>query len=688
MKKLQLLLLSLLGLLVWTACDSDDDNLVNPLNPANQVKFQGTIGDERLRATGTSWDAGDAIGVYALTANGTLPSGVYAEKENVKYTTPGTGDFTAASTPIVFPETGALDFVAYYPYQESISEYIYKINVADQSKSAAIDVLYSNNAKGATVSNPDVALQFKHQLSMLVLEVSTGDGVVSLTDLKVFANNFVTNGEMKLADGVVTLGETKGNLTLAPQIEETGKKGVVAAILVPGQDLKDTEIVFTLGGQDYVWSPEEIVLASGKRYTYQIVLSTTGLVVVNPNATIVDWEDANTGTGTVVLEPEEGGGESDYLTVAQLRAKHTGSDVTISDDVKIKAVVISSLAGGNSTSLKNIVVQDETAGIAIRFVDNEDKFEFGDEVEISLKDQQLSAYNGLLQINNLANANVTKVGTKAVTAKEITAAQLLSGDYESQYVAVTKVQVVSADLEKTFATDKHGSINIEAESGETFVMFTSSYATFKGEKVPQGSGTLKGIASVNKDVYQILPTVATDFAGMTGERFGDDNNGGEPGNTVVFYEETFNGVIEEGNTDDKKKLNENGTVTGFDFSEGKYTGTDTDIRQTKTIGAHVWFPAKKISNLKISNISSGYTQIKLTYDMASNGKNVASNLLKIKCNDVDIPLSDVVLGDQNIFTTITLDIPMDDVTTLEFYADETNTSGLRLDNIKLEGVKK
>jgi hypothetical protein len=86
------------------------------------------------------------------------------------------------------------------------------------------------------------------------------------------------------------------------------------------------------------------------------------------------------------------------------------------------------------------------------------------------------------------------------------------------------VQVVAADLGKTFATESaHGSINMEAESGETFIMFTSRYAAFRAETVPQGSGTLKGIASVNNDVYQILPTTAADYAGMTGARFGVTN---------------------------------------------------------------------------------------------------------------------------------------------------------------------
>jgi endonuclease G len=160
MKSFKFIFVLLFGLLLLNACDTEKDSLENPLDNANQVKFQATIGAaSSTRASGTEWDAGDAIGVYALNGGETLPSGVYDGKENIKYTTPGSGTFTAATAGISFPETGgALDFVAYYPYQETIDGYTYNINVTNQSNSAAIDLLYSNNAKGKTKGNPLVNL--------------------------------------------------------------------------------------------------------------------------------------------------------------------------------------------------------------------------------------------------------------------------------------------------------------------------------------------------------------------------------------------------------------------------------------------------------------------------------------------------------------------------------------------------
>jgi hypothetical protein len=89
------------------------------------------------------------------------------------------------------------------------------------------------------------------------------------------------------------------------------------------------------------------------------------------------------------------------------------------------------------------------------------------------------------------------------------------------YVAVTNVQVVNADLSKTMVVGTaHTSIKMESSTGETFEMFNASYSEFKSLAVPQGSGTLKGIANINLTTYQLIPQNRADFADMTAARFG------------------------------------------------------------------------------------------------------------------------------------------------------------------------
>jgi hypothetical protein len=99
-------------------------------------------------------------------------------------------------------------------------------------------------------------------------------------------------------------------------------------------------------------------------------------------------------------------------------------------------------------------------------------------------------------------------------------ADFLANKYEGQYVAIEGVQVADADLSNTFVMGgAHTSINMEDASGNKFVVFSSKYATYGATAVPQGSGTIKGISSINNGNMQIIFCQTSDFAGLTGTRF-------------------------------------------------------------------------------------------------------------------------------------------------------------------------
>lgn len=242
-----------------------------------------------------------------------------------------------------------------------------------------------------------------------------------------------------------------------------------------------------------------------------------------PNSGLQRQADIKIKTATAyeyVRITQAGAAVKTYITLSELRAM---GETTITTDVYMKASLINDQDGGNNTSLKNVYVQDQNAGICVRLVANAETMAVGTELEFKLQGAVLSKYNGLLQLNNFANANMTKTGaTVVIPAKSITAAQLLTGSYESMYVAIPNVQVVNADLGKTMVVGtSHTSINMEATTGEKFVMFNASYSEFKALNVPQGSGTLKGIATINNTTIQVMPQVRADFTGMTGTRFGN-----------------------------------------------------------------------------------------------------------------------------------------------------------------------
>lgn len=66
---------------------------------------------------------------------------------------------------------------------------------------------------------------------------------------------------------------------------------------------------------------------------------------------------------------------------------------------------------------------------------------------------------------------------------------------------------------------------MEDAEGNTFVVFSSKYSTFGATAVGQGSGTIKGISAKNNATIQIIFAQESDFAGLTGARFGQE--GGE-----------------------------------------------------------------------------------------------------------------------------------------------------------------
>ena len=220
-------------------------------------------------------------------------------------------------------------------------------------------------------------------------------------------------------------------------------------------------------------------------------------------------------------QPPVGGGS--LMTIAEVLK---AGSAALPSGSYIEAVVISDRNLNNLTSKKGLYVQDETAGLQFYLAENHE-FNFGDKVSVDLSDVKLGAYNGAVQVSGLALSKISVISTgNTVTPKTVTIADFLANKYEGQYVAIEGVQVAASDLSKTFVEGgSHTSINVETADGDKFVIFSSKYATYGTETVPQGSGTLKGISSINNGALQIIFAQTSDYAGLTGERF-DGNPGG------------------------------------------------------------------------------------------------------------------------------------------------------------------
>lgn len=227
-------------------------------------------------------------------------------------------------------------------------------------------------------------------------------------------------------------------------------------------------------------------------------------------------------------DPEPPVVEETLMTIAEVLA----STSALPEGSYIEAVVISDRTLNNLTSKKGLYVQDATGGLQFYLAANHE-LNFGDKVKINLAGQKLADYNGAVQVSDLALDKITTVSTgNAVEPKTVTVADFLANKYEGQYIAIEGVQVAESDLAKTFVEGtgdnaKHTSINVETADGKTFVIFSSKYASYGAETVPQGSGTIKGISSISKGTMQLIFAQASDYAGLTGERFDGNAGGGD-----------------------------------------------------------------------------------------------------------------------------------------------------------------
>ena len=223
------------------------------------------------------------------------------------------------------------------------------------------------------------------------------------------------------------------------------------------------------------------------------------------------------------------------MTIAEVLAY----GAALPSDAVIEGVVISNMDLNNLTSKKGMYVQDATAALQFYLAENH-SFAFGDKVQISLGGVTVGEYNGAVQISGLALSKIAKVSSgNTVTPKTVTMADFLANKYEGQYIALEGVQVIADDMSKTFVMGgAHTSITMEDASGNTFVVFSSKYSTFGATAVPQGSGVIKGISSINSGNMQLIFAQGSDYAGLTGARFdgievtppaeGGDDNGETP----------------------------------------------------------------------------------------------------------------------------------------------------------------
>lgn len=328
--KISRILIIFLSFSLLIAC-SKDTEIENPNNTPKAVKFQSTISGLQTKATGSTWENQDEIGVFMKKAGQSLSATMVVDNvSNKRYETiSGNGVFTPLSgNSIYYPSNGSfVDFVAYHPYKSTLSDLNIPVDVTNQSSQSAIDLLYSNNATNLNKDVPTASLAFSHQLSKMVFNVTAGTGVSSLNGLTITISGMKTKGTFSLIDGSLTTDNTSGT-GITAKISANGNDMLGEAIVIPVSDLNGAIITFTLPtAGTFTWDiPSNTDYNKGHKYTYDVELKKTdgsGVATII-NASIVDWVTGSTEHISIEKNPGEPGGDGTYAnpyTVNQLSSK-------------------------------------------------------------------------------------------------------------------------------------------------------------------------------------------------------------------------------------------------------------------------------------------------------------------------------------------------------------------------------
>lgn len=289
MKISNLLYMGALSTLALMSCTNNDDN--SEWYGSEGIVFTTAI---QSRVSGNTWNANDEVGIYMMNAGSGIEA---ATAQNKKYIAQTNGTLTAApGNGIYLPESGNVDFIAYYPYTTSVSGNKLAVNVSDQSNPAAIDLIYSNGTKGvAATTSTTISLGFTHQLTKVTLNVTKDETIETLNGLGVNIKGISTEGEFNLADGTLTATAGTNNKDVAMYIDAQGT--TATAIILPtaaSTDQTSLNLTFNLNGQSFTHTISDAnIFEKGTNVSFNAKLSINNgkPVVTVGNATISNWTE-------------------------------------------------------------------------------------------------------------------------------------------------------------------------------------------------------------------------------------------------------------------------------------------------------------------------------------------------------------------------------------------------------------
>ena len=279
--------------LALAACNNDNENLNGDLVAA---QFTADIAPA-TRASGTTWDNGDRIGITDI-GNDTRYGNVPFILKN--------GKFEAEGKVIYIEDTKTHTFRAYYPYNAAGGILAATTDATAQQNQSSIDFLFATGATGDK-NSPVVSFtnktdkggednSFHHRMSQITLTFEAGDGVdFSVVKPERYTlDGLLLTGTFNTADGIATAdnGLQTGELTM-----NLADGNLTSSIILFPQTVASLPLVVNYKGQEYhaTLTMPEGALQAGNNYTYTVKVNATGLTL--EGCTIGSWADGGGESG-------------------------------------------------------------------------------------------------------------------------------------------------------------------------------------------------------------------------------------------------------------------------------------------------------------------------------------------------------------------------------------------------------
>ena len=650
MKISNLLYMGALSTLALMSCTNNDDN--SEWYGSEGIVFTTAI---QSRVSGNTWNANDEVGIYMMNAGSGIEA---ATAQNKKYIAQTNGTLTAApGNGIYLPESGNVDFIAYYPYTTSVSGNKLAVNVSDQSNPAAIDLIYSNGTKGvAATTATTISLGFTHQLTKVTLNVTKDETIETLNGLGVNIKGVSTEGEFNLADGTLTATAGTNNKDVAMYIDAQGTTATATAIILPtaaSTDQTSLNLTFNLNGQSFTHTISDAsIFEKGKNVSFNANLSINNgkPVVTIGAATIEDWTEKPGGDINVDFD---GGTQPGGETVVLDESFATGMGQFTTENI--------TLPEGGSYVWKEGKYQETTYIKAGAFINDAAR-----EADSRLVSPTL---------------DLTTATTATLTFDHAYNHYKKADNHESELTLEVKEE--NGDWTPIVIP------NFNDGSTWTYVSNTIDLSAYAGKKM-QFAFHYKS-TTTNALGWQITKVKVV----ANGEGGGTVDPEPEPGEEKTFFTETMssNGIVNNKTIIASFTGWDNANLTFSDESgnaDVRSIAHKTESNPSETAKVNnVWLPSGKDSKLTISGINTtGYSKFKLSYEAGANAS-IDLNVLKVAFNTQSLTIPSKVISGQNIFYTIetVFEATGSENSTLEFSATASdNTAGLRIYNIKLIGL--